>query len=269
MPSPEVEARGKRERGRERSSRQWVTDAAVPPSKRSRSVSPTKVDLSTLPNPVHRRVVLRDYGQPIYNASSRAVLLTALEGCIQGHESLYRAGILHRDISTNNLMINEDASNPSWPSFLIDLDLAIKTQRQGVSGAKGMTGTKAFMATGALLGERRSFMHDLESFFWVFLWICIHYDGPGKDVGQTEFEMWNYMSVEDLATREKGQVTHEGDFIERVESAFTPYFQPLVPWVNQLRRVVFPNSGRWEREDEALYSRMREVLRQAREDPNV
>jgi len=93
---------------------------------------------------------------------------------------LYKAGFLHRDISINNLMINEDDNNPSWPSFLIDLDLAIREQREGASGAKGKTGTRAFMAIGALLGEQHSFMHDLESFFWVLFWICIHHNGPGE-----------------------------------------------------------------------------------------
>ncbi|KAK3365002.1 hypothetical protein B0T24DRAFT_598320 [Lasiosphaeria ovina] len=118
-------------------------------------------------NRVHRRVIFRDYGTPIYKASSRTSLLAALDGCIEGHESLRNAGIIHRDISVNNLLINEDDNNPSWPSLLIDLDLAIKEQREGVSGAKGKTGTRAFMAVGALLGEQHSFMHDLESFFWV------------------------------------------------------------------------------------------------------
>ncbi|KAI1086236.1 hypothetical protein F5B19DRAFT_175473 [Rostrohypoxylon terebratum] len=245
------------------------TDAPLPSTKRSCSVSPTKVDAKTLPNRVHRRVILRDYGQPIYKASSRMVLLGALEGCIEGHESLHRAGILHRDISANNIMINEDASNPSWPSFLIDLDLAIKEQRKGASGARGRTGTRAFMAIGALLGEQHSFMHDLESFFWVLFWICIHYNGPGKAIGETEFGDWNNLGVEELARLKKGEIDHEGDFIKRVGSDFTPYFQPLAPWINRLRKVVFPNGGRWEKEDETLYSRMRDILREAQEDPNV
>jgi serine/threonine protein kinase len=90
-------------------------------------------------------------------------LLRGLDGCIEGHESLRKAGFLHRDISINNLMINEDDSNPSWPSFLIDLDLAIRERREGASGARGKTGTRAFMAIGALLGEQHSFMHDHQS----------------------------------------------------------------------------------------------------------
>ncbi|KAJ2901319.1 hypothetical protein MKZ38_001986 [Zalerion maritima] len=29
--------------------------------------------------------------------------------------------------------------------------------------------------------EQHSFMHDLESFFWVLSWICLHYNGPAEE----------------------------------------------------------------------------------------
>lgn len=39
------------------------------------------------------------------------------------------------------------------------------------------------MAIGALNGEVHTFRHDLESFFYVFLWICVKYHPwiDGKD----------------------------------------------------------------------------------------
>jgi hypothetical protein len=165
------------------------TGAPLPPGKRSCSASPTKAGSNALPNRVHRRVILRDYGKPIYKVSFRVALLAALEGCIEGHESLRKAGLLHRDISINNLMINEDDDNPSWPSF---------------SGAGGKTGTGAFMAIRVLLGEPHSFMHDLESFFWVLFWICIHYDRRNKERVVLRFEKWNYVDTEELAELKKG-----------------------------------------------------------------
>ncbi|KAM7187663.1 hypothetical protein V8F20_010872 [Naviculisporaceae sp. PSN 640] len=253
--------------GQKRSSGQ--TGARLPPNKRSCSESPTKTDRSALPNRVHRRVILRDYGKPIYEASSLSALLAALEGCIEGHESLRGAGLLHRDISINNLMINEDEKNPSWRSFLIDLDLAIKEEREVASGARAKTGTRAFMAIGALLDEPHSFMHDLESFFGVLFWICIHYNGPGKDIGPTEFESWNYDDDYKLADLKKGQVSDEEDFKKRAAKNFTPYYQPLVPWVNSLREQVSPKGERWKRPHPKLYSGMKKILREAREDPNV
>ncbi|KAJ5544154.1 hypothetical protein N7494_005433 [Penicillium frequentans] len=242
------------------------TGASLLPNKRSCSASPTKASINPLPNRVHRRIVLRDYGKPIYKASTRTALLAALEGCIAGHQSLQRAGILHRDISVNNLLINEDKDNPSWPSFLIDLDLAIREQRVGVSGANGKTGTRAFMAIGSLLGEKHSFMHDLESFFWVIFWICIHYEGPGKGRVVARFDKWNFMDTEELASTKKGEVSDEADFVRSANEYFTEYHHPLIRCVNALRKAVFPNGRRWVQEDKGLYDKMKEILRGGQED---
>jgi hypothetical protein len=242
------------------------TDAPLPPSKRSCSTSPTKAGSNALPNRVHRRVILRDYGKPIYRASSRAALLTALEGCIEGHESLRKAGFLHRDISINNLMMNEDEENPSWPSFLIDLDLGIKETRREASGARGKTGTRAFMAIGALLGEQHSFMHDLESIFWVLFWICIHYGGPNQERVVPQFDKWNYVDMEELAKLKLGTVAKEAIFMKTITDNFTSYFEPLIPWVNRLRKIVFPRDRPHEQNDERLYPRMKGILREACED---
>ncbi|KAL2888932.1 kinase-like domain [Ceratocystis lukuohia] len=245
------------------------TGAPLPPTKRSCSTSLTKAGSQALMNRIHRRVIVRDYGKSIYKASSRSALLAGFEGCIKGHESLYKAGFLHRDISINNLMINEDGDNPSWPSFLIDLDLSIKEQREGSSGAKGKTGTRAFMAIGVLLGEQHSFMHDLESFFWVLFWICIHYNTPNESRVVPEFDKWNYVQMGDLATYKKGVIDDERDFRQIAEVNFTPYYHPFIPLVNRLRRIVFPNGRRWVREDKGLYTRMREILLEAGNDPDV
>ncbi|KAL6173862.1 hypothetical protein ACJQWK_00023 [Exserohilum turcicum] len=236
----------------------------LPPSKRLRSSSPEK---PAIVNRVHRRVIVRDYGEAIYKSSSPAMLLTALEQCIHGYESLHtQGGILQRDISPNNLMVNEDAGNPSsWRAFLVDLDLAIKERREMSSGACAKTGTRPFMAIGLLLDEQHSFMHDLESFFWVLFWVCVHYDGPGKDIGPTEFECWNYESSKKLAELKKGLISDESDFLKTVEASFTTYYKPLAFHVNELRKKVFPGGERWRVANCNLYSEMKTTLRAARD----
>jgi hypothetical protein len=67
----------------------------------------------------------------------------------------------------------------------------------------------------------------------------------------------------------KGHVSHEGDFLRAAERNFTRYYRPMIPWVNKLRKAVFPNGGRWEKEDSGLYARMREILEEARKDPKM
>ncbi|KAI1362296.1 hypothetical protein F5Y08DRAFT_341741 [Xylaria arbuscula] len=247
------------------------TDALLPPGKRSRSgsASPTKHDNKPLPNRIRRRIVLCDYGEPIYKASSRAALLKALEGCIQGHESLYKkAGLLHRDISINNLIINEDINKSSFSSFLIDLDLAVEVNRTEASGAKEITGTRAFMAIGVLMGEGHSYMDDLESFFWVLFWTCVHYDSNGHG-RETDFTKWNEVDTMTLADLKKAVIDDDKDFINKADGYFTDYYKPLIPWVDKLRRVVFPNGRRWQQADETLYSQMRQILNNAQNDPQV
>lgn len=257
--------------GQKRSSS--YADISLPPTSKRTCSSPLKKDRGnpTMWDRVHRRIILSDYGKPLYKASSQVAMLAALEGCIEGYESLHtRTGMLQADISIGNLMMNEDGYNPSWHAFIIDLDLAIEEDRNQSSGARSKTGTRAFMAIGALYGEKHSFMHDLESFFWVFFWICIHYSGPDKGSRVVpEFEEWNYVDMEKLADLKKGIVSNEADFKEKIDRKFTPYYHSLRPWMNRLRKVVFPNGGRWSKEDVGLYSRMKQVLQDAKKDPKV
>jgi serine/threonine protein kinase len=183
-----------------------------------------------------------------------------------GLQSLYEAGFLHRDISINNVLLNEKDHS----GFLIDLDLAIRESRLKASGARDKTGTKVFMSVGALYGQQHSFMHDLESFFWVLFWICIHYNGPGGASRVVPaFDRWNYMTSDDLAMMKVGVINIEQMFLEMMISNITPYFQPLTPYVNELRKVVFPNDTIWKIEDDKLYERMIDVLRRARADKEV
>ena len=87
---------------------------------------------------------------------------------------------------------------------------------------------------------------------------------PNESIVVERFEKWNYLDTEELATQKGGQIYNEGQFIKAAQKHFTSHYQTLVPWVNRLRRVVFPNDKSWEKEDRGLYSRMKTILREAR-----
>jgi hypothetical protein len=89
------------------------------------------------------------------------------------------------------------------------------------------------MAIGALFGEPHSFVYDLESVFWLLLWICVHHNGPDESRIVPYFDGWNFHNREPL------------------------------PWINKLQKLVFPNGGRWEKEDPALHSQMRDIIMEA------
>ena len=82
----------------------------------------TKGSLESHHVQVSRKDQVTDINARAYVKPGHRILMA----CIGGHESLRKAGFLHRDISINNLMINEDDNNISWLSFLIDLDLPVR-----------------------------------------------------------------------------------------------------------------------------------------------
>ncbi|PLB53266.1 hypothetical protein P170DRAFT_463021 [Aspergillus steynii IBT 23096] len=241
--------------GRKRPSSHMAFETGLPPPKRNCSSSPSKSQgFSALQNRVHRRVVVQDYGKPLYKASCHPVMLAALRCCLEGYQSLYmRTGLLQGDISTGNLLMGEEKDASIYPGFLIDLDLAIREKRDQPSGAWGKTGTRAFMPIGQLLGDAPSFVQGLESFFWVLFWICIHYNGPG-DRGRVveEFDEWNYVSMEELAKLKLGTVSDDGIFQSTMDK-FTDYYKPLKHWVDELRRAIFPNGKIRRKEDKGLF----------------
>jgi hypothetical protein len=145
-----------------------------------RKVSPTSEHLlragCTPLNRVHTRLVIAPVGLSLLQFASYTELLTTLRDAITGHQHMYTVHhILHRDVSVNNIIITASTG------VLIDFDLAIDTTRDGSSGATHRTGTFDFMARGVLEGDvPHTPLHDLESFFYVLLWLCIYYGKGGQ-----------------------------------------------------------------------------------------
>ena len=154
--------------------------------------------------------------------------------------------------------------------FLIDLDLAVRTSDDHASGAPSKTGTKVFMAIGALRGEPHSFMHDLESFFWVLFWLCIHYEGRNER-GEVQrrkvpqYDKWNYAGALELSDLKSALVSEKRRFNKAVAD-FTPHCESLVPCVQELRKYIFPKGRHWYEENRKLYFQISGVLDKAKRD---
>jgi hypothetical protein len=82
-------------------------------------------------------------------------------------------GFANPSISENNIIVT-DAEEGNPRGMLIDLDFA-KELDSVPSGARHRTGTMEFMAIEVLEGRAHTYRHDLESFFYVFLWVIIRY----------------------------------------------------------------------------------------------
>jgi serine/threonine protein kinase len=129
----------------------------------------------TYGNQIRCCLVVSPAGRPLHSYRSVRELLEALCDTIRGHRSLLEAGrILHRDVSENNIIITEAATERDPKGILVDLDLAIELDSL-LSGVSHRTGNLQFMAIEVLEGKEHTYRHDLESFFHILIWMCIRY----------------------------------------------------------------------------------------------
>lgn len=99
--------------------------------------------------------------------------------CILCHIVLWKAGVHHRDVSPGNMMWYRDKLGKLM-GVLNDYDLSSLANVPGPQGNE-RTGTVPFMALDLLTAKAQQgevkhlYRHDLESFMWVFIWICLRY----------------------------------------------------------------------------------------------
>jgi hypothetical protein len=215
-----------------------------------------------LENRILTRLVMSPIGRPIYQYTSYTQLLATLRDAIKGmypspfpraantpgHRNLFQIHqVLHRDVSVSNILINTDPTRAE-AGILIDLDRAIHRARIATSSAKQRTGTPDFMAVGVLYGMPHTYRHDLESFFFVLLWICTYYTGSecrrrSSPPADTLFDACYSEHDEPAGTAEKklGFVDKPGTFerwvIARMEEDIRNVFAPVL---RRWRDLLFP-----------------------------
>ncbi|KAF2279923.1 uncharacterized protein EI97DRAFT_463985 [Westerdykella ornata] len=196
------------------------------------------------------------------------LLLKALGDCIEGYWTLWEhAQIVHRDISLGNLLVREEPTEDCCWGFLTDLDMATDRDRTESCQGRQMIGTHIFMSTELLCGDgegNHSFRHDLESFFWVLFWLCVHYEGSEEVVTSGGIYKWCQALPPETLGFWKRMIPEDDD--TRLLGRITPYYKPLVPCIIALRCAVFPD-GKLPRDDEGSWdmkARMIKVLQDAR-----
>src|SRR5204863_2376555 len=144
--------------------------------------------------------------------------------------------ILHRDVSVNNVIITNTENEEDPRGILIDLDLA-KELGSGPSGARHQTGTMEFMAIEVLKGKAHTYRHDLESFFYVFLWVIIRY-GQETDKNlpkKSRLRRWYAGTYEDIADMKRGHMSA----FEEITAEFPPMFEDVKGLAEELRDILF------------------------------
>ncbi|KAL7268345.1 hypothetical protein RUND412_009035 [Rhizina undulata] len=181
---------------------------------------PSKPQKSTasLQDRIHTRLITRSGKRPETFASI-VQLLEALRDAIRGHQSLYLTGnILHRDISINNVMIAtlELEWRDGFKGNLVDLDMTVSTDLAGDRKvAHHRTGTLEFMSLNVLKGGKHTFRDDLESFFYVLLYICFKWNAPKQPKKElTPIDRWSLPDFERVYEKKFTFMTSQSNFVE-------------------------------------------------------
>lgn len=195
-------------------------------------------------NRIFSCLVISPAGRTIKEFRSIKELLTALRDAIKAHRYLLsKAKILHRDISENNIIITDPETADNFSGMLIDLDLAIKDGER--TGGKHMTGTMEFMAIDVLRGVEHTYRHDLESFFYVLLWMCARRawergfqcstrDQPWRNI----LGKWYGSNAADVADAKRGNMHTDG--FKDILNEFVPAFDYIKPLCRKLQSILFP-----------------------------
>ncbi|KAG1815128.1 uncharacterized protein BJ212DRAFT_1481665 [Suillus subaureus] len=189
----------------------------------------------------------------------KAELLCAIWDIIKIQQiAVEEKGVLHRDCSLNNSMIKDDGNRSH--GTLVDWEFAIFIA-QGQKYVRGGMGTMPFMSQLFLfqLSEAVSsiatpecslkcalnshvvpacliihrFEDDLESVFYIFIWICIRYRGPlgVKCVLDKRYDwlVHKWSAVTFKACNDEKTTFFYHSRAHKFEEQFHPYFKNLVP----------------------------------------
>ena len=199
---------------------------------------------SSFDNRIFRCLVISPAGRGIRDFQSTKELLEALRDAIKAHRSLYLVGnILHRDISENNIIITDPKKADGFTGMLIVLDLA-KEMNNGRSGARHQTGTMEFMAIQVLRNVSHTYRHDLESFFYVLLWICCRraWDTFGSSLEErpkhSRLTKWYTGSYDDIADAKEHHMGVSG--FKAILEEFPQPLHCVKPLCREIRGILFP-----------------------------
>ncbi|KAI0904635.1 serine/threonine-protein kinase Sgk2 [Ustulina deusta] len=195
-------------------------------------------------NRIYSCLVVSPAGRVISDFKTTRELLESMRDAIKAHQSLYTTGnILHRDISSNNIIITEPETADGFKGMLIDLDLA-KVRDSGPSGAQHQTGTMQFMAVEVLRTVDHTYRHDLESFFYVLLWMCVRqswsngFAGEERPPKESLLRKWEIGNFKDIARTKEGDMTVNS--LERIMGEFPEALDVVKPLCLRIRKILFP-----------------------------
>ncbi|KAF5341201.1 hypothetical protein D9611_005905 [Ephemerocybe angulata] len=153
------------------------------------------------------RVVLEHYGLSIEHFTSRFQVISAIRDALEGHRKLLRKFVLHRNVTTQNILFGAPGAPVGSRGILIDLDLAIWTDTPSSElQAHWRTSLAVLRSVGLECSPIPTFLDDLEAFFYVLSHIILLFKRPGVRNEKVDkiISRWDHDSPKDVAASKIG-----------------------------------------------------------------
>ncbi|KAJ2610374.1 hypothetical protein H4S08_003648 [Coemansia sp. RSA 1365] len=173
------------------------------------------------PFSLHVRYAMTPIGKPLQTLSSILELIVILYDVMRCHAAIYRdCGIMHRDISANNIMVVQTDEGPH--GLLIDFDCAFDSSVAKSPVRPERTGTLPYMSIGNL--ARSSLPHnildDWESLLYLICWtgtFGIQESGPVvNNDRELLIKSWTTGSLEYIAKQKKSTMDNRRVFRQEI-----------------------------------------------------
>ncbi|KAG8939252.1 hypothetical protein FRC03_006420 [Tulasnella sp. 419] len=243
----------------------------------------TKLDGFEFEDRIQCRLLLTTIGEPLERATSIRQLVEAVKDAVICHRDLvFKAGLLHRDVSYSNVQLNDTNKHPKvGHGFLIDLEYAKEIGRTYNNSMRhARTANLPFMATACLKDSPpvQQVHHDLESFLWVVLYTCS--DGPAWDLVKPLRETTptyvlnrTFQQTTMFNCRALKRAFMRKDLDELSSIVVSKRFEPLVPYLERLRDLFVLGHPKWPDLDPNISPPTHEdflsIISSALEDPGI
>ncbi|VDB83553.1 Bgt-20313 [Blumeria graminis f. sp. tritici] len=211
-------------------------------------------------------------GRKTNSSGSILAFVVGIRDAIRAHQALVNKNIQHGDISDGNIILIDPTPDKDCHGLLIDFDCSVRLKQNIAEDDElFLRGILKFMALERLYSDgetkstiRRTYCHDLESFFYVFIVGSIEHEFV-IDSKSYNLDFWCLDVVESCYSNKR---IHIYEF-PTLLNMFTPSFKELEQLAKNLQTILFEKDGSYiatPNDRGLLYRRMIEAFDDTIED---
>ncbi|KAJ2888086.1 hypothetical protein FB639_000877, partial [Coemansia asiatica] len=184
---------------------------------------------------VHKRIAMTPIGKNLREVKCVDELIIAAADAMEVHTAISKkCRILHRDISSNNILIRQSLDTGRVHGILIDFDCALRIDHNSDKDRPrrpDMTGTRPYMSIGNLSQSsvERTVLDDWESIIYVLCWLGtfgVNYDDEhlhnNEDIDENRPKIynWNTGTSASIADDKRTDMHSQAIFRSRIVNRF-------------------------------------------------